>query len=203
MKKSSPGKRIGAYILDGIVMGIISMILETIFVDQEYVLATQSLLEQLMNGLIELQDYINSLSLLVDKMAPTRNIIMLVIAVLYFVILPVIWEKQTVGRMLTKIKVVKETTEPATIKDLLVREMFGQELLPALIGLLAGLGSIGIILNTVCSFVVGIILFIGFFTMLGEKKTTLYDRISKTRVVLTQSKKTEVDALDEKNVIDL
>lgn len=203
MKKASPGKRIGAYILDGLVMGLFSLILELIFVDPEFAMASNSLLDQLTNGVITFQEYSESISLLVDKMAPTRSIIMLVITVLYFVVLPIFWEKQTVGRLLTKIKVVKETTEPATFKDLLVRELFGQEILSSVVALLAGLGSIGVLLNTITSLVVGIVVIIGFFTMLGEKKTTLYDRISKTRVVLTKAKEVDVEVLDEKDVIDL
>ena len=45
--------------------------------------------------------------------------------ILYFVILPYFWEKQTIGRFLMHIKVVSKTEEKAKFSNLFLREMIG------------------------------------------------------------------------------
>ena len=60
------------------------------------------------------------------------GILMLVevpIYVLYMVVLPYFWEKQTIGRLIMHLKVVSKTEEKAKISNLLLRELIGGFLL--------------------------------------------------------------------------
>lgn len=197
MQKSGSGRRIGAFFLDSLIFTFGAGIITSIFEDPTYTENLLALEQAFMEGTIDYLQYTESIANLVDPNLGIKQIVNLILAIGYFIILPIFWEKQTVGRLACKIKVVKENGEKATPVNFILREGFGQTLFASLLTVLATFAN-NVTLSKIDSAVTtifGFILIIGFFMMLGSKKTTLYDRISKTIVVLNKPVE-EPDELD-------
>lgn len=197
MQKSGSGRRIGAFFLDSLIFTFGAGIILTIFEDPTY---TQQLLEienAFMNGSIDLFQYQEAITNLVDPNLGIKLLVNLILAIGYFIVLPIFWNKQTVGRLACKIKVVKENGENARPVNFILREGFGQTLFVSVLSVIAAFTGNNFLskLESATTTIFGFILIIGFFMMLGSKKTTLYDRISKTIVVLDKPVE-EQDELD-------
>ena len=197
MQKSGSGRRIGAFFLDSLIFTFGSSIILSIFEDPTY---TQQLLEienAFMNGSIDFIQYSEAITNLVDPNRGLKLIVEFILMVGYFIILPIFWKKQTVGRLACKIKVVKENGEKAKPINFILREGFGQTIFVSVFTIMSVLTSNEYLtkLESATTTIFGFILIIGFFMMLGSKKTTLYDRISKTIVVLDKPVE-EPDELD-------
>lgn len=197
MQKSGSGRRIGAFFLDSLIFTFGSSIILSIFEDPTY---TQQLLEienAFMNGSIDFIEYSEKIANLVDPNLGIKLLVGLIIAIGYFIVLPIFWNKQTVGRLACKIKVVKENGENAKPVNFILREGFGQTLFVSVLSVIAAFADNNFLskLESATTTIFSFILIIGFFMMLGSKKTTLYDRISKTIVVLDKPVE-EPDELD-------
>lgn len=197
MQKSGSGRRIGAFFLDSLILTFGSSIILSIFEDPAY---TQQLLEienAFMNGSIDFIQYSEAITNLVDPNLGIKLLVGLILAIGYFIVLPIFWNKQTVGRLACKIKVVKENGENAKPVNFILREGFGQTLFVSVLSVIAAFTGNNFLsrLESATTTIFGFILIIGFFMMLGSKKTTLYDRISKTIVVLDKPVE-EPDELD-------
>lgn len=197
MQKSGSGRRIGAFFLDSLIFTFGSSIILAIFEDPAY---TQQLLEienAFMNGSIDFIQYSEAITNLVDPNLGIKLLVGLILAIGYFIVLPIFWNKQTVGRLACKIKVVKENGEKAKPINFILREGFGQTLFVSVLSVIAAFTGNNFLskLESATTTIFGFILIIGFFMMLGSKKTTLYDRISKTIVVLDKPVE-EPDELD-------
>jgi uncharacterized RDD family membrane protein YckC len=169
----------------------------TYFEDPAFIQQLVDLENALMNGKIDFIQYQEALDNMVDPNRGIKLIVELILMVGYFIILPIFWKKQTVGRLACKIKVVKENGEKAKPINFILREGFGQTIFVSVFTIMSVLTSNDYLtkLDKVTSTIFGFILVVGFFTMLGSKKTTLYDRISKTIVVL-DTPTSEPDELD-------
>ncbi len=205
MQLANSGKRIGAYIIDALIITVIGEIIISLFRSPEYLAAVAALDTQLNSGAITYTEYTQQLSLIVDPNQWLINLGTLLVAALYFVVLPLFWKDQTVGRLACKIKVVKETGEKADAKDLVIREAIGQELIVYAVSVVTALVAGIEILGTVVGLASFVILIVGFFRMTGQRKITLYDEWSKTRMVLKNSlnKVTEDELVDQKDIIDV
>jgi uncharacterized RDD family membrane protein YckC len=196
MQKSGAGRRIGAFFLDVLIFTFGSGIILSLFEDPAFVQQLVDLENAYMNGTIDFLQYTEALDNLVDPNRGLKLIVEFILMVGYFIILPIFWKKQTVGRLACKIKVVKENGEKAKPINFILREGFSQTIFVSVLTILAVLTEVEFIskLEQVSSTIFGFILIVGFFTMLGSNKTTLYDRISKTIVV--DDVKLEQDELD-------
>lgn len=197
MQKSGVGRRIGAFFLDSLIFTFGSGIILTIFEDPAYIQQQVDLQNAYMNGTIDLLQYTESLTNLVDPNLGIKLLVGFILIVGYFIILPIFWKKQTVGRLACKIKVVKENGENAKPINFILREGFGQTIFVSVLSVIAAFTGNNFLLKleSATTTIFGFILIIGFFMMLGSKKTTLYDRISKTIVVLDKPVE-EPDELD-------
>ena len=197
MQKSGVGRRIGAFFLDVLIFTFGAGIILSLFEDPAYIQQQVDLQNAYMNGTIDLLQYTEALNNLVDPNIGLKLIVEFILMVGYFIILPIFWKKQTVGRLACKIKVVKENGENAKPVNFILREGFGQTIFVSVLTILSVLTSNDFLtkLEKASSSIFGFILVVGFFTMLGSKKTTLYDRISKTIVVLDKPVE-EPDELD-------
>lgn len=197
MQKSGSGRRIGAFFLDSLIFTFGAGIIISIFEDPTYTENLLALEQAFMEGTINYLQYTESIANLVDPNLGIKQIVNLILAIGYFIILPIFWEKQTVGRLACKIKVVKENGEKATPVNFILREGFGQTLFASLLTILATFANSTTLskIDSAVTTIFGFILIIGFFMMLGSKKTTIYDRISKTIVVLNKPVE-EPDELD-------
>lgn len=89
--------------------------------------------------------------------------ISLIIVALYFALLPLFLDGQTFGRKIMNIKLVNEDGTPISAKNIIVREI----LLLTIINSLTG----------------GLFFFIGSLFILRDSKITLYDTLSKTKMI--------------------
>lgn len=92
-----------------------------------------------------------------------RALFAVIVSFLYFVVLPLFWKKQTLGRLIFKARVVKKDGTEAGIGNLLLREIVGTALLYLL------LGGVSIVIST-------LILVVG-------SSRSLADYIGKTRLI--------------------
>lgn len=196
MQKASAGRRIGAFFLDVLIFTFGSGIILSFFEDPTFIKELVDLNNAYTNGTIDFFQYQEALDNMVDPNIGIKLIVEFILMVGYFIILPIFWKKQTVGRLACKIKVVKENGEKAKPINFILREGFSQTIFVSVLTILAVLTEVEFIskLEQVSSIIFGFILIIGFFTMLGSNKTTLYDRISKTIVI--DDVKLEQDELD-------
>ena len=188
MQKAKTGKRILAFILDSVIASLIASFLCSFFDDPAYLEQVAAIEEAYMNGSLGLLDYTEALQALVDPNLGIKLIIELIVLAAYFIVLPIVWKNQTIGRAASKIKVVKEDNTPVNVVNLIIREGIGQTIFVYVFGILSAFLNVEAVttvyelLNTI----VGFILIIGFFTMCGKNKKTLYDSWSRTMVVSTE-----------------
>lgn len=146
---AKPGKRIGALILDLLINLAVSAVL--------LIPALIALVNVLLN-----HNDANIIALFISSLASGALIVSF--AIFYFVCLPSIWEGQTVGKRVAKIRVVDVTTNEGPN----AKTMFLRESTRILIFILScGLSAIASLL-TLC---------------LSETHTTFHEQISSTRVV--------------------
>ena len=211
MQKATTGKRIGAFFIDSLISGIVIALISSLLEDPEFLRQLTAIEEAYLNGSMDFLAYSEALDALVDPNLWIKQLVSLVLSIGYFIVLPLFWKEQTIGRKVTKIKVVQENNQPAKLQHFIIREGIGQLLFISVFGFLVTVTNVTIfetiesILNTILVFV----LIVGFFTMLGSSKTTLYDRLSKTLMVLdnTPVANDELDIAQEKvkeeDIIDL
>lgn len=164
MRKASGGKRIGAYIIDLIVIDLISLgitgIISVIFGD--------GVIHNTTVHIGELYSF-SYITLIVN----------IVIFIVYYCVIPLYWEKQTVGRFLLNIKVEKESGDKMHFADFILRDFFG---FYVIVSVLTSVCLIGLIINAVLVF--------------GKEQTTIQDKLAQT-VMIDASESVEVINKDE------
>jgi uncharacterized RDD family membrane protein YckC len=93
---------------------------------------------------------------------------------LYFIFIPMIWEKQTLGRWIAKVKVIKLNGTKLSFGTLLIREFLGK--------LFLGVMSFGIV------WIISVIMM-----EIATVKRTIHDRMANTLMV-------NVDCKEEKDI---
>ena len=211
MQKAKVGKRIGAFLLDSIIVSVVITLISSFFEDPAYASQLAEIESAYLNGSMDYMAYLEATQSLVDPNLWVKQLITIILTAGYFVVLPHFWKEQTVGRKVTKIKVVQENYQPAKLKHFIIREGIGQTLFSSVLvflGTATGVSGVQSVASVV-EIILGFVLIIGFFTMLGSKKTTLYDRWSKTLTVAADSvfEKDELDInttpTKEEDIIDL
>lgn len=104
-----------------------------------------------------------------------------IIVILYFIVIPSIWEKQTVGRAIFKTKLLLENNKKVTLGTYIVRELIGNLVFYGL--------------NIICIF--GFIIQIVFLSK--SPATTLQDKISGTKMVDIGDFEEETDIYHKKS----
>lgn len=90
--------------------------------------------------------------------------IVIIFIIIYFIVLPVYWKGQTVGKRFFKIRIVKSDGRPADFQTMFIREVFGI--------ILVGLLSLGTSVIAEC------------FTMgLSDSHQSFHDILAATQVV--------------------
>lgn len=120
-------------------------------------------------GSDDILSYTKELNSAMLKIVWTEVISVILIFTLYFAILPYFWDKQTVGRLILKVKVVREIDgEKPTLMNFIVRDVVGSCLLK--------------VMNVCCGlhFILNIIFVL-------SKNKTIGDMISGTYLVSTNS----------------
>jgi uncharacterized RDD family membrane protein YckC len=193
MNKSNFGKRLGAYILDAVIVSLIFSVL-TMFIKESNNLINlnnqlNTISENFINKTITMKEYFNqysSIEYLISKEMFLQNLFSLILMIGYFVILPYYYNGQTIGKKLMKIKIVKED-DKLTINDLALRSLLSNGIAMTFIEL----ALIFLIKDTAYFITISILSFIQFllvitsiFMILYRKdKKALHDIVCKTLVV--------------------
>lgn len=143
-EKAGFGIRFLAYLVDSLIVGFLSMILG-------FLLAL--IAGEPSGGIDPVTGEVTA-----DSTFGLSFLLTLLLGIVYFVWIPKRTNGQTLGKKLTKIRIVKTNHEPLTIWTLFLREFIGK-------------------------FLSSIILFIGFLMILGKNKRGLHDYIAKTYVI--------------------
>jgi uncharacterized RDD family membrane protein YckC len=150
MERAGFGIRLGAYILDSIILGILSWIISFV-VGIAGLRVTQPPVVDPATGMPMFSpEYWRTMSV--------SLLINLVIWFIYYVVISVLMNGQTIGKKLTRIRIVRLNGERVSWARMFVREFFGK------------------LIST-------IILFIGFLMALGSSRRALHDYIAGTVVV--------------------
>lgn len=209
MQKAKVGKRIAAFLLDSIVIAIVIAMISSLFEDPVYLQKLTEIETAYLNGNITYAQYYDAVYALEDPNEWIKNLISIIFTAGYFIVLPLFWSEQTLGRKATKIKVVQENYQPVKAKHLIIREGLSQLLFSTVFAFIANVTNVTVIqtIADVVGTILPFVLLIGLFTMLGSSKTTLYDCWSKTLTVSAEKvvKEDELDIVNAKpeDIIDL
>lgn len=127
MARAGFGIRLGAFILDGIIYGFASWLLGLII---NLVLPTPEPIDPVTG------EFIGGTGMLISMA------ISLILAFVYFVVIPYRKKGKTIGKMITRIRVSRLNEDPLTLWTLFLREFIGKTLssIPLMIGYLLALG---------------------------------------------------------------
>lgn len=127
--KAKISKRLFAYIIDILILGIILLLTSKFILNNDNVknlnIELDVLNENYLNGDVSVSNYINhyaEISYDLDKHSIGYTIVNIIFIVIYFIIGPYFLNGQTLGMKLFKIKVVKEEGK-LTLNDLFVRNL--------------------------------------------------------------------------------
>lgn len=186
-------KRFLAYLIDIIIVGIVMGIISAIFTTKNATVLSNQFLElneQVINTKLDFSIYysrVADITLSLDRENFMINIINCVIIILYFVVLPLYKNGQTLGKKIFKIKIVREDKEDLTANELIIRNIVVNGLLNTflafcLVFLLSGFEYFTI--TSILGFIQFVLVVVSACMIIFRKdKKGLHDIITKTKVV--------------------
>lgn len=186
-------KRFLAYLIDIILVGTIMGIISAIFTTKNATVLSNQFLElneQVINTKLDFGIYysrVADITLSLDRENFMINIINCVIIILYFVVLPLYKNGQTLGKKIFKIKIVREDKEDLTANELIIRNIVVNGLLNTflafcLVFLLSGFEYFTI--TSILGFIQFVLVVVSAYMIIFRKdKKGLHDIITKTKVV--------------------
>ena len=186
-------KRFLAYLIDIILVGTIMGIISAIFTTKNATVLSNQFLElneQVINTKLDFGIYysrVADITLSLDRENFMINIINCVIIILYFVVLPLYKNGQTLGKKKFKIKIVREDKEDLTANELIIRNIVVNGLLNTflafcLVFLLSGFEYFTI--TSILGFIQFVLVVVSACMIIFRKdKKGLHDIITKTKVV--------------------
>lgn len=186
-------KRFLAYLIDIILVGTIMGIISAIFTTKNATVLSNQFLElneQVINTKLDFGIYysrVADITLSLDRENFMINIVNCVIIILYFVVLPLYKNGQTLGKKIFKIKIVREDKEDLTANELIIRNIVVNGLLNTflafcLVFLLSGFEYFTI--TSILGFIQFVLVVVSACMIIFRKdKKGLHDIITKTKVV--------------------
>lgn len=168
MKVANWKQRTLVFFIDYGILFIALFVLSMFFNDDQFKLAFVDLWNEIKSFKLDGEDIILFFARLSTLTALFFTIGALIIFFLYFILLPIIWEKQTIGRWVAKVKVIKLNGSHLSFGTLLIREFLGKMFL--------GFMTFGI------TWLVSIIMM-----ELATVKRTIHDRMANTLMVNVDS----------------
>lgn len=164
MKVANWKQRTLVFFIDYGILFIALFVLSMFFNDDQFKLAFVDLWNEIKSFKLDGEDIILFFERLSTLTALFFTIGALIIFFLYFILLPIIWKKQTIGRWVAKVKVIKLNGSHLSFGTLLIREFLGKIFL--------GFMTFGI------TWLVSIIMM-----ELATVKRTIHDRMANTLMV--------------------
>lgn len=185
-------ERLGAYFVDMFILSLLLLIVGYGLPNntEEVNDSIDVLEEKLVNNEISPEEYLNEYYVLlyeVQDNSKLGNGISLVLTVAYFVVFQTLYNGQTLGKKIFKIKVVNTDNDNASMIQMFIRSLFTMNIFSSLLGiLLLFILSKNAYIYSYC----GIILFESLFILLAimfilyrKDKRGLHDVIAKTMIV--------------------
>ena len=133
-------QRLGAYFIDILILSLLLGIVGYGLPDntEEVNDKVEVLEEKLINNEISPEDYLKEYYVLlydVQSSSKLANGISLVLTIAYFVVFQTLYNGQTLGKKLLKIKVVNNDNNSASMLQMLIRSLFTMSILSSLLGI--------------------------------------------------------------------
>ena len=168
MKVANWKQRTLVFVIDYGLLFLALLFVGSFFKDDRFHLAFSDLWNRIITFKLNADDIIVAIERLSTPTAMVFTIIALLIYMAYFVILPIAWKHQTLGRWLAKVKVVKLNGSNLSFGTLLIREFLGK--------LFLGIMSFGIV------WLISVIMM-----EIATVKRTIHDRMANTLMVSKDS----------------
>jgi uncharacterized RDD family membrane protein YckC len=164
MKVANWKQRTLVFVIDFGILFLALLLLGSFFKDEQFHLAFNDLWIKIKSFNLQGEDVVLFFERLSTITAMLFTIGAIVIYFVYFIFLPMIWKKQTIGRWIAKVKVVKLNGSKLSFGTLLIREFLGK--------LFLGVMSFGIV------WIISIIMM-----EIATVKRTIHDRMANTLMV--------------------
>ena len=137
MKVANWKQRTLVFVIDFGILFLALLLLGSFFKDEQFHLAFNDLWIKIKSFNLQGEDVVLFFERLSTITAMLFTLGAIVIYFVYFIFLPMIWKKQTIGRWIAKVKVVKLNGSKLSFGTLLIREFLGK--------LFLGIMSFGIV----------------------------------------------------------
>lgn len=164
MKVANWKQRTLVFVIDFGILFLALLLLGSFFKDEQFHLAFNDLWIKIKSFNLQGEDVVLFFERLSTITAMLFTLGAIVIYFVYFIFLPMVWKKQTVGRWIAKVKVVKLNGSKLSFGTLLIREFLGK--------LFLGVMSFGIV------WIISIIMM-----EIATVKRTIHDRMANTLMV--------------------
>ena len=164
MKVANWKQRTLVFVIDFGILFLALLLLGSFFKDEQFHLAFNDLWIKIKSFNLQGEDIVLFFERLSTITAMLFTLGAIVIYFVYFIFLPMIWKKQTIGRWIAKVKVIKLNGSKLSFGTLLIREFLGK--------LFLGVMSFGIV------WIISIIMM-----EIATVKRTIHDRMANTLMV--------------------
>lgn len=192
LKKGSFIRRIGAYIIDYVILVILISLISSPFVDTAKTKTIEKeaneIIEKYQSGEISSDEYIQRYSSVYYNLSRSTGVVTfftIIIDVLYFIVFQLYNKGQTVGKVLLKIKVISEDGN-LNMNQMIFRALIAYMILSNIINFaLITFASKSIYTGvSICiSMIQYIVMFISVIMATTKDGRTIHDRLTHTRVV--------------------
>ena len=204
-------KRIGAYLLDIIIVSLVSTLLTLNVINskqykdmsEKY---TNLIREYSEKGIEESEFKKQSYDLVYDmnKQTVVVTVVTIVLTTVYFVVVPFFMNGQTLGKKLMKLQVISNNKKKITMNNFLLRALFMNSILMNILGVLFVLfmpKKIYFTANDILTYIFGAFYIVSISMILfREDRRGLHDIIANTRVISTERPKEIIP--DKEEVVD-
>lgn len=174
MKVANWKQRTLVFVIDFGILFLALLLLGSFFKDEQFHLAFNEIWHKIISFSLNGEDIVLFFERLSTLTMMFFTIGAIAIYFLYFIFIPMIWEKQTLGRWIAKVKVIKLNGTKLSFGTLLIREFLGK--------LFLGIMSFGIV------WIISVIMM-----EIATVKRTIHDRMANTLMV-------NVDCKEEKDI---
>ena len=208
--KSSNYKRIVAYVIDIIIVTVISTFLTiNIYNGEKYQDATNqytTLIQEYTNKEINQEEYLkktNDIVYTMNKESIAISIVTEVMTIISFVVVPYFMNGQTFGKKIMKLKIVCNSNKTISMNNYLVRSLFINSILMNILSIITILflnKNTYLIINDITTYLFGMIYIVSIIMISFRKDSRgLHDLIANTKVIdINKTKEYVSDFEDEK-----
>lgn len=192
LKKASIFKRLGAYLIDYVLLVMLISIISYPFTDIKKTDELQSksteIIEKYQREEITTEQYIVEYSDVYYKLSRSNGIgtfITIIVYILYFIVFQFYNKGQTIGKKLLKIKVISDKGD-LSMNQIMFRSLICNIILLNIINFGLMIFSSKVVytsISTILSMIQYIILFISLILTTTKEGKTIHDRIAHTRVI--------------------